>query len=140
MDNITLSIILITVLTFLILVGIWFFGIYLFKDRELLFRRGIELDLLDELRRNNRPEFIQILNSINNYLHEFLEKRNEFWTSYGQLIISIFIVSIISILLLTKIITAEAGLPLLSAISGFAVAKTATTRSKGNDNIPNRPQ
>ncbi|MBI5746923.1 MAG: hypothetical protein HZA13_07960 [Nitrospirae bacterium] len=54
---------------------------------------------------------------------EFLQRRNEFWTTYGQVLISALIIIILSILMLTKTITAEAGLPILSGISGFAIAK-----------------
>ncbi|MCK4631742.1 MAG: hypothetical protein KAT79_00660 [candidate division Zixibacteria bacterium] len=54
---------------------------------------------------------------------EYLQRRNEFWTTYGQVLIAILIVTILSILLLTSVISAEAGLPILSGISGFAIAK-----------------
>jgi hypothetical protein len=61
------------------------------------------------------------------YLHEafsnFLERRNEFWTTYGQTLIAALIIIILALLLLTKTISAEAGLPILSGISGFAIAK-----------------
>lgn len=54
---------------------------------------------------------------------EYLQRRNEFWTTYGQVLIAVLIVTILSILLLTSVISAEAGLPILSGISGFAIAK-----------------
>ncbi|MCK5226254.1 MAG: hypothetical protein KAQ89_06010 [Planctomycetes bacterium] len=61
------------------------------------------------------------------YLHEsfsnFLERRNEFWTTYGQTLIAALIIITLTLLLLTKTISAEAGLPILSGISGFAIAK-----------------
>ncbi len=57
---------------------------------------------------------------------EYLLRRNEFWTIYGQVLTAILIVIILSILLVTKTITAEAGLPILSAVSGFAIAKGAS--------------
>lgn len=47
----------------------------------------------------------------------------ELWTTYGQILVSLFIVTVLTILLLTKTISSEAGLPILSAISGFAIAK-----------------
>jgi len=67
--------------------------------------------------RYNLPRYVTEIFS------ELLERRNEFWTSYGQLIIATLIIIVLTILLLTKTITAEAGLPILSAISGFAIAK-----------------
>lgn len=54
---------------------------------------------------------------------EYLQRRNEFWTAYGQVLIAVLIVIVLSILLMTKTISAEAGLPILSGISGFAIAK-----------------
>jgi hypothetical protein len=54
-----------------------------------------------------------------------LEKRNDFWSVFGQLYISIFLIAAITVLLLTKTINADAGLPLLSAIVAFAVARTS---------------
>ncbi len=73
---------------------------------------------------------------------EYLQKRNDFWTSYGQIILALFIVIVLAILMLTKTISGEAGLPLLSAISGFAIAKGAGNL-KGNTPVnpnPNRLQ
>lgn len=74
------------------------------------------------------------MNLINNLISDHTEKRNDFWTTYGQILICVFIVCIISLLLLTKVISAEAGLPILSAISGFAIAKSSTVRNNNNDN------
>jgi len=54
---------------------------------------------------------------------EYLQRRNEFWTAYGQVLLAVLIVTVLAILLLTKAISAEAGLPILSGISGFAIAK-----------------
>lgn len=65
---------------------------------------------------------------------EYLQRRNEFWTSYGQIIIAVLIALVLTILLLTKSISAEAGLPILSGISGFAIAKGVS--SSKSVNIP----
>lgn len=58
-----------------------------------------------------------------NALDEYLSRRNEFWTLYGQFVLSTFIILCVTILLLTKVISAEAGLPILSGVGGFAIAK-----------------
>jgi len=63
---------------------------------------------------------------------DFLQRRNEFWTTYGQTLIAILIIVVLSILLLTKTISAEAGLPILSAISGFAIAKGVAAGRTGS--------
>jgi ABC-type multidrug transport system fused ATPase/permease subunit len=70
---------------------------------------------------------------INGYT-EYLQRRNEFWTSFGQIIIAVLIALVLTILLLTKAISAEAGLPILSGISGFAIAKGVS--SSKSVNIP----
>lgn len=65
---------------------------------------------------------------------EFLQRRNEFWTAYGQVLLAVLIVTILAILILTKAISAEAGLPILSGVSGFAIAKSAS--SSRTVNVP----
>ena len=52
--------------------------------------------------------------------------QNEFGTTLGQVVVAIVIVVILSILLLTKAISAEAGLPNLSEISKFAITEEAS--------------
>jgi hypothetical protein len=54
---------------------------------------------------------------------EYLQRRNEYWNTYGQVLIAVLIVTLLTILLLAKAISAEAGLPILSGVSGFAIAK-----------------
>ena len=71
--------------------------------------------------------------------NEFLQRRNEFWTSFGQVVIAIIIIVVLTILLLTKTISAEAGLPILSGISGFAIAK-GVAAGKSISFGPERPQ
>jgi hypothetical protein len=116
--------------------AIVYFGMFLFKGRESmlfdnpLFHRSFEYWEKNGSR-YNLPRYARDIFS------ELLERRNEFWTSYGQLIIAALIIIVLTILLLTKTITAEAGLPILSAISGFAIAKGVTsgrTGSNGSDN------
>jgi hypothetical protein len=72
-------------------------------------------------------------------LTESLQRRNEFWMTYGQIIVSVLIIVILTVLLLTKTISAEAGLPLLSAVSGFAIAKSVNS-NRSNSPTPDREQ
>lgn len=117
-------------------------GIYLFG--QVVLKKHVFKDLhpfrfWDELfhrymkdsscRRENIPQHLAGAYS------DYLERRNEFWTTFVQVIIAIVIVIILSILLLTKAISAEAGLPILSAISGFAIAKGVSGAK--SINIPN---
>jgi hypothetical protein len=62
-----------------------------------------------------------------------LERRNELWQQFGQIAIAVLVAIILAVLMLTKTIDAVAGLPLLSAIGGFSLAKTAGI--KGNRTI-----
>jgi len=80
--------------------------------------------------RSNLPVYL------NEAYADYLQKRNEFWSTYGQVVVAIFIVIILAILMLTKTITAEAGLPILSAVSGFAIAKGVSS-SKSTPTNPN---
>ncbi len=82
--------------------------------------------------KNIRPNIPKYLNDA---YSDYLQKRNEFWSTYGQIIAAIFIVIILAILMLTKVISAEAGLPILSAVSGFAIAKSAGS-VKNNPSSP----
>ena len=63
---------------------------------------------------------------------DFLQRRNEFWTTYGQTLLAILIIVVLAVLLLTKAISAEAGLPILSAVSGFAIAKGVAAGRTGS--------
>lgn len=57
---------------------------------------------------------------------EHLTRRNEVWIVYGQIVATLFIVLILAVLMLTRTISAEAGLPILSGVSGFAIARGGT--------------
>jgi hypothetical protein len=77
--------------------------------------------------------------SVVDLITDFRERRNDFWLAYGQIVIALIIAVLLTVLLLTKTISAEAGLPILSAISGFAIAKgTTATRNRAPDDNPNR--
>lgn len=52
-------------------------------------------------------------------------RRNEFWTATIQLIGSIVVVSILAVLLIYRVISAEAALPIISAVSGFGLSRAS---------------
>lgn len=62
---------------------------------------------------------------LNEAYADYLAKRNEFWNTFTQVIIAAFIIIVLTVLMLTGVISSEAGLPILSAVSGFAIAKSA---------------
>jgi uncharacterized membrane protein YhaH (DUF805 family) len=62
---------------------------------------------------------------------EHLSRRNEFWTTYGQVTVAILLLIVVTVLLLTKTIEPDAGLPILSGIAGFAIAKGTNSTQTG---------
>jgi hypothetical protein len=97
----------------------------LFADlREVLMHSG------PDLRRNRWWN-----DTLSNWHQTYLEKRNDFWEHYGQVALAVLIVVVLAVLLLAKVISAEAGLPILSAVAGFAIAKTS-----GSTTSPRRPE
>ena len=140
-DNIVFwTIIFVVLITGGLVLCIFFFGKYLFnRERQYRFQLNrLVFGVEDLIRNNNYPAITNAIKALSIYLSDSLERRNEFWVTYGQIVVSIFLVCIITLLLLTHTITAEAGLPLLSAISGFAIAKGAESK-KGKDNTPDLP-
>lgn len=88
-----------------------------------------------ELILNNQPTKNELKALVDSY-SDHRERRNEFWAIYGQVVIAIFIVLILAILLITRTISAEAGLPILSAVSGFAIAKGINSGKSSTDYGP----
>ena len=128
------------VIGIIVFIGVIKFGQYIFKHRILPFPLDCHsIKDLDQhfFGRHSYDEFIRLLNVTTKTLPEYYEKRNDFWTLYGQITITLMILLVLTILLLTKSISAEAGLPILSGISGFAIAK-GVGRGRTLENNPNR--
>jgi hypothetical protein len=66
---------------------------------------------------------------------EYLTRRNEFWITYGQTTVAVLLLIVVTVLLLTRTINPDAGLPILSGIAGFAIAKT-TGNPRGIPPVP----
>lgn len=104
------------------LYGLYRFGTMLFGEHQFKMFEELRDCLL-----NFGPEFRRYkmwVEGFSNWHQAYLEKRNDFWEHYGQVALAVLIVVILAVLLLTKTITAEAGLPILSAVAGFAIAKS----------------
>jgi uncharacterized membrane protein YhaH (DUF805 family) len=69
---------------------------------------------------------------------EYLSRRNEFWTTYGQVTIAVLLLIVVTILLLTKTIDPDAGLPILSGVAGFAIAKGTNAPAGIAPRLPER--
>jgi len=126
---------LVGIIGLLVLGGIVAFGIYVYGGR---FRRASWaedhwLHLVEHwLHGPPNPAVRPLLEAYT----EHLQRRNEFWTSYGQIIVAVLIIIVLTILLLTRSISAEAGLPILSGISGFAIAKSVSVSRTGPPSGP----
>lgn len=125
-------VIFVGVIGLLIIGAIVFFGWKSFSDKERGFvRYEIFIEFLSAHNiRSNIPKYL------NEAYSDYLQKRNEFWSTYGQVVIASFIIIVLTILMLTKTISAEAGLPILSAVSGFAIAKGVSS-SRNSSGPPN---
>ena len=67
----------------------------------------------------------------------YLTRRNEFWSTYGQFSLSLIVIVFITVLLLADVISAEAGLPILAGIGSFAIGRgVSMTSVRGT---PSRP-
>ena len=71
-----------------------------------------------------RREAIAVGTLVGSAYAEHLARRNEFWVSYGQITLAVLLLIVVTVLLLTRTIDPDAGLPILSGIAGFAIAKT----------------
>lgn len=124
-------IIVVTGISLLVLACFVYFGFLLHRIRKS--PDGLIERILHDWMHNRPPD----PGLISNALDEYLSRRNEFWTLYGQFILSVFVIVCVTILLLTRVISAEAGLPILSGISGFAIGKGLTA---GRNTTYRRPQ
>ena len=113
--------VLVLVVGLLFLFGLYRFGTTLFGHQST--------DLFWELREfiTDKYGYQWWSESLSTWHQSYLEKRNDFWEHYGQVALAVLIVVVLAVLLLTKTISAEAGLPILSAVAGFAIAKTNST-------------
>jgi len=113
----------IAVLGIIVLYGVFRFGRDIYDKTCWDSFRVKEHPLLDFLLNNSPNNSVNELKALVDTYSDHRERRNEFWAIYGQVVIAVFIVVILAILLITRTISAEAGLPILSAVYGFAIAK-----------------
>jgi hypothetical protein len=120
--------IIVSVIGILSIIGIIYFGVIILRNQ--LFK-GLDHpsfweEIVHRFPPTNQVRLDELPRHVVGAYQEYLERRNEFWATYGQVIIAVLIIIVLSILLLTKAISAEAGLPILSGISGFAIAKSVS--------------
>lgn len=118
-----------------------FLVLYLFgkllMERSLITQCFLSADFVSKL--FEYYEKVSLKGNIHRSLAEsnkdYLQRRNEFWSTYVQVVAAVFIVIVLALLLISKTISAEAGLPILSAVAGFVISKSVTGNSStGSDN------
>lgn len=129
----------------LVLAAVVWFGLYLLRADQDAFMRIYSAAIRDywESSGTMRPILPRLAVESQS---DRLQRRNEFWRAYGQIVIAALIIMMLAILLITKTITADAGLPILSAVSGFAIANGVTanrsqftqSEQQNSDNADNR--
>jgi hypothetical protein len=118
--------VIVLVVGMVFLYGLYRFGTTLFGAQSSTQFTELIMHYGPDSRRNQ-----WIVESAASWYQNYLEKRNDFWEHYGQVALAVLIVVVLAVLLLTKVISAEAGLPILSAVAGFAIAKTSGSGSSG---------
>lgn len=121
-------ILLVAVVSLLVLAAVAYFGFYLNHFRGRQWPPHVEELLHFWIHQGPKPDAALITSVVD----EWYARRNEFWTSYGQFMLSGFVIAAITILLLTRTISAEAGLPVLAGVGGFAIGKGSSGRSGGS--------
>lgn len=113
----------VAVIGIIVLYGVYRFGKDIYNKTCWDSFRVKEHRLIDLLLSNSPNNSANELKALVDSYADHRERRNEFWAIYGQVVIAVFIIIILAILLITRTISAEAGLPILSAVAGFAIAK-----------------
>ena len=130
--------ILVLIVGLLFLFGLFRFGTTLFGTQS----SDLFAELREFLMHGPGPDprrYRWWTDSLSNWYQTYLEKRNDFWEHYGQVALAVLIVVVLAVLLLSKVISAEAGLPILSAVAGFAIAKTSGSSTSNRRPEPPNP-
>ena len=133
-NEVLLISLLVSVVGLIVIAGIIWFGFIITKG----YRKGLEFmghpmweEFFHYWAKHGPYKYDDLLRIAHDSYAEYLQRRNEFLTAYGQVLLAVLIVIVLTILLLTKTISAEAGLPILSGISGFAIAKGISAAKSG---------
>ena len=123
----------------LIVASMFVFGLLIYGDKHDRRTRDALYDLLRRLRMSERkPPFDWKF--ISEAWDNVLRRRNKFWELFGQVALSVVVSVIVAVLLLTKTIEADAGLPILSAIVAFVVGKGIDGQGRGSTHAPTPPE
>ncbi|HEY2068165.1 MAG TPA: hypothetical protein VGG48_01320 [Rhizomicrobium sp.] len=75
--------------------------------------------------KDERRDFLQSLSDIKDSIVSVAQ-------NFGRVYVALFVAWLIGLLLYLKVITPDAGLPLLAGISGFAIGNTSSPRSSSS--------
>ena len=68
----------------------------------------------------NKQQFCDTLKEVN---ADFLERRNEFWFGYGQIVVIVVVVTVLAVLLILEKVSSEAALPVIAGLGSFVLGK-----------------
>ena len=119
MSESMIQILVVSGLALIVLLAFFWFGWYLLN--KWLVRKYMQ-----DFEPMPHPDWRRDWENFRSTLLELLNKRNDFWTAYGQFVLATFVIACVTILLLAGIIDADAGLPILSGIGAFAIGKGAS--------------
>lgn len=100
------------------------------RELEYWFHKMWLVRVDDSRSHAERQEALQDFSEI---YRSYLRERNDFWDKYGQILVAIVIIVVLAVLLLARVISPESGLPILSGVGGYAIAKSS------NLSTTNRP-
>jgi hypothetical protein len=112
------------------IIGLTVFGILKLNDfwnNVLLF---VNKDGIESCKNDTQCKILKEMNT------DFLERRNEFWSIFGQYIITLFIITILAVLLIMKKVSPEAALPIMAGLASFAAGKGIA--SAKHDKLPKK--
>ena len=114
---------------FLTVVGVFIFGLLIYRS---LYRKGSLIDIesvmphiictLDNSTQAH-SSLAQASKILSDTFENYLDRRNIFWELFGQVALAVLVVVVVAILLLTKTIESDAGLPILTAVVAFVIGK-----------------
>ena len=122
----------------IVIASVFAFGLRVYHDRFDRWCRELMEHFVTAITHAN-PNNVIDLKPFWEMWDDILRRRNKFWELFGQVALSIAVSVILAVLLLTKSITAEAGLPILSAIVAFVIGKGIEGQSRAPTGTPAGP-
>ena len=108
----------------LLCLGVSYLAFYIMRWIRYRYLEPKYIDhLIHDLAHEGRFSQREVLDYVTHNMSDYRERRNKFWTTFGQILLSIFIVSVLTVMMLAKIIEPDAGLPILSGYQALLLPK-----------------